>query len=101
MSKVAVIAKIVAKPGMRDELVNAVQFGLDQVENEEGTLMYVLHADTTDENALWFYELYSAQDALHAHMTADWFKQWSPMLAPFLGGRPELTFLAPIGGKGV
>jgi quinol monooxygenase YgiN len=38
MSQVSVIAKIAAKEGMRDELIAALQLGLDNVADEPGTL---------------------------------------------------------------
>jgi quinol monooxygenase YgiN len=46
------------------------------------------------------WEMYTDQDALNSHMGAQWFKDWGPSLAPFMGGRPELIFVKPLGGKG-
>ena len=47
--QVAVIAKLPAAPGKRDELVaGASRQPLDNVEGEAGTLMYILHADAKD-----------------------------------------------------
>ena len=50
---------------------------------------------------LWFYELYADQDALQAHSTSAAMKALGPVLAPLMGGRPEMTFLKPLGGKGL
>ena len=100
MSKVAVVAKIPAAPGKRDELAKALQVALDTAQGEAGTEYYILHADAKDENLLWMYELYTSQDALTEHMGSDAFKALGPTIGPFLGGAPELTFLAPLGGKG-
>jgi quinol monooxygenase YgiN len=44
--------------------------------------------------------MYENQDALNVHMGSEAFKALGPAIGPFLGGRPELTFLGPIGGKG-
>jgi quinol monooxygenase YgiN len=99
-NQVAVIAKLSAAPGKRDELVAALQVGLQNVESEEGTLLYLLHEDSGDADLLWFYELYSGQDAFLAHAGSDAFKALGATLAPLLGGRPELSFLKPLGGKG-
>ncbi len=101
MSQVAVIAKVTAKEGMRDELASAFRFALDQVADEPGTLVYVLHADSGDANVLWFYETYTDQASLLAHSGADWFKELGPRVAPFMAGRPELHFVSPLGGKGL
>lgn len=101
MSQVAVIAKIPAAPGKRAELVAALQQALANAAGEAGTLHYILHEDAKDENALWFYELYTDQAALDAHMGSEGFKALGPAIGAFVGGRPELTFLKPVGGKGL
>jgi quinol monooxygenase YgiN len=101
MSRVAVIARIPAAPGQRGELAAALQMALDNVESEPGTRYYILHEDTKDADTLWMYELYEAQSDLEAHMGAAWFSELGPLLGPHLGGRPELTFLNPVGGKGL
>lgn len=100
MSKVAVVAKIPAAPGRRDELVAALQTALDTARGEPGTEYYILHADAKDPDVLWMYELYTDQAALDAHMGSEAFKALGPAIGPLLGGAPELTFLAPLGGKG-
>ena len=45
MKKVAVAAKVPAAPGKGAELAAALQFALDNVVSENGTLLYILHAD--------------------------------------------------------
>lgn len=101
MSQVSVIAKIPAAPGKRAELVAALQAALDNAAGEEGTLVYILHEDANDPDAVWFYERYTDGAALQAHSTSDAFKKIGASLAPLMGGRPELTILNPIGGKGL
>ncbi|MGD9702442.1 MAG: putative quinol monooxygenase [Acidimicrobiia bacterium] len=95
------MAKLAAAPGRRDELVAVLQLALDNVENEAGTTYYLLHADDNDADLLWMYELYEAKEDLQAHMGAPWFAELGPKLAPLLGGRPELNFMTPLGGKGL
>jgi len=101
MPKVALIAKIPAAPGKRDQLIEALQAGLATAEAEPGTLTYILHEDTKDPEAVWFYELYTDDDALTAHGVSEGMKALGPAIAPFIAGRPELTYLKPIGGKGL
>ena len=101
MSKVAVIAKIPALPGKRDELIVALQAALDNAEGEADTLKYILHEDAADADVVWFYEMYTDQDALIAHGTSDAFKAIGMGMRDLAAGRPELTFLKPIGGKGI
>jgi quinol monooxygenase YgiN len=101
MSKVAVIAKFAAAPGKRDQLIEALQVALATAEGEAGTLMYILHEDTKDADTVWFYEMYTDQDAFTAHGTSEAMKAIGPAVAPFAGGRPEITVLNPVGGKGL
>lgn len=101
MSQVSVIAKIPAAPGKRPELIAALQAALDNAATEEGTLEYILHEDTNDADVVWFYERYTDGAALQAHSTSDAFKAIGASLASLVGGRPELTILKPVGGKGL
>ena len=50
---------------------------------------------------MYFYELYTDQDALTAHGTSDRFKEIGKGLRDLAGGRPELTILTPVIGKGL
>jgi quinol monooxygenase YgiN len=101
MSTVALLAKLPAAEGKGAELAEAFKVAFENVNKEAGTRLYVLHADATNADILWIYELYENQDAMNAHMSADWFGPFSKTLAPFMGGRPEMFFLAPLGGKGL
>ena len=100
-SKVAVFARIPAQPGKRDELVKAMQAAIDNANKEEGTLVYILHTDDKEPDAVFFYEIYSDQDALTAHGTSDFMKEFGKSMRDLAGGRPELQILKPVGGKGL
>jgi quinol monooxygenase YgiN len=99
--KVAVLAKIPAQPGKRDELVDALKAAIDNANTESDTLLYILHTDAKDPDAVYFYELYAGQDALTAHGTSDFMKELGKSLRDLAGGRPELTILTPVIGKGL
>jgi quinol monooxygenase YgiN len=99
--KVAVLAKIPAQPGKRDELVKALGAAIDNANTEAGTLLYILHTDDKDPDVVYFYELYTDQDALTLHGTSDRFKEIGKSLRDLAGGRPELTVLKPVIGKGL
>ena len=101
MSQISVIAKIPAAPGKRDELAAALQTALETAKGEAGTRYYILHTDDKDADVLWMYEMYESQADLESHMGSDAFKALGPAIGPFLGGRPELIFTKPIGGKGL
>jgi quinol monooxygenase YgiN len=98
---VAVMFKISAQPGKRDELVAAFQDLLAAVEDEPQTQVYVLHTADNAADDLWFYELYPDKEAQETHAGSDALKALFPKVAPLLAGRPEIFVLTPVGGKGV
>jgi quinol monooxygenase YgiN len=101
MSKVAVLAKLVAQEGKRDELVAVLSAQVDLVKDEEGTLVYALHTDMSDDVSVWFYEIYRDADALTFHSGTDAMKALGPKIAHLLAGRPEIKRLTPITAKGL
>lgn len=101
MTKVAVLAKLAASPGKRDELITALQTALETARGESGTIYYILHTDASNADTLYMYELYESQDAFTAHVSTDAFKALGPTIGHLLGGAPEMTFLGPVGGKGI
>lgn len=101
MTKVAVVATLKAKPGMRDRLASALGTAIETANGEAGTELYILHTNPADENALLMYELYTDNDSFMAHVSSDAFKALGVSLADLIDGRPELTVLAPLSGKGL
>lgn len=101
MSKIAVIAKLTARSGRRDELVAALAPLSEAVEGEEGTQIYAVHLDAGDADVVWFYELYTDQDALAAHSGSEAMKAAGGALGELLAGAPEITLLSPVRAKGI
>lgn len=101
MSKIAMLAKLTAIEGRRDELVAVLEKIFDQVETEAGTLVYALHTDNADANAVWFYELYADQAGLDAHSKSDAMAEMFTGVAGLVGAPPEMHMLTPQRAKGI
>jgi quinol monooxygenase YgiN len=101
VDKVAMVAKMTAVEGKRDELVATLDRLLEAVAGEEGTEVYALHLDSADADVVWFYELYTDMDALTVHGGSEAMQAVGPDLSALLAGRPELTFLTPVRAKGL
>ena len=99
-SVIAVIAKITAKPGSRDQVVAVLAEMVQAVNNEPGTLTYAMHTQADDDVTVWFYERYSDAAALATHGSSDAMKASGPKLAGLLAGRPEIIRLTPHSAKG-
>ena len=65
------------------------------------TMRYQLLEDPNDGNVAYMYELYTDGGALQAHSTSDVMKQIMNAFGGILAGRPELTMLTPVRGKGL
>jgi quinol monooxygenase YgiN len=100
-AKVAVVAKLLVQPGKLDEAVAVLGRLIDAANGEAGTEMYVLHTAKDDPEAVWFYELYTDDEALGAHSTSPAMSAVFGDLGPLLGGPPELHVLSPVSGKGL
>ena len=101
MSKISLIAKLTAAEGKRDELVAALQALIGEADEEAGLEVYSIHADAGDENVFYFFELYADQAALDVHGTGERMKAAMGAMGGLLGGRPEITMMAPVAAKGL
>jgi len=102
MSKVAVIAKITTVSGQRDEVVEILRDVVRGADAEPGTLVYAMNIDKADADVIWFYELYTDDDAFAAHgKGSEAMKAAGPRLAGKTAGRPEITVLELVAAKGL
>jgi len=101
MPKVAVVAKLTAQPGKRDELVAVLSEVVASAAGEPGTEVYSMNTDKSEADVVWFFELYADDAALAAHSGSDAMKTAGPKLAGLVAGRPELHLLEPVVGKGL
>lgn len=102
MTKIAVIAKLTAQPGKRDELLAAAADLVTFANTSEpGTEVYTAHAALDDEDTVWFYELYSDDAAFMAHSTSEAMQAFLGAIGGLLGAAPDLYRLDPRLGSGL
>src|SRR5262245_6419416 len=100
MADLAYIVKLRTVAGKRDDVLAAMGPLVDATEDEPGTLVYVMHADTTDPDVIWFYERYVDQDALTAHMGSAAMAEAGGKLGGLLAAAPEMTPAEVVRSKG-
>jgi quinol monooxygenase YgiN len=100
MPKPAVVARLVATPGKREELLEALGALVAAAHDEPGTELYVMLRDS-DEDTVWFWELYTDKAAADAHSTSDTMKSIGGKLGGLVAAAPEIRFLEPVKGKGL
>ncbi len=101
MTQLALIARLQAKPGRRGDLLETLSRGVSAVEEEPGTLVYLMHTDEADDDLVWFYELYSHVAALDDHRTSEAMKAMKPLLGELLAAPVDITRGRLVGGKGL
>ena len=100
MPQVALLARVRAKEGRGNELIAAFQPLLEQVENEPGTLMYVMNRSKDDPDVFWVSELYTDDDAFAAHSGSEAMAKAGPTLGPLIADS-ELIIGQPVLAKGL
>lgn len=86
--------------GKGDELLAALSSILPTVEDEAGTLVYLLHRDDNDADTIWVYERYTDVDALVTHSSSDAMAALMAEVGGLLGDAPMMVQVTPTGGKG-
>ena len=99
MSRIAVVAKLVAAEGKREELRARLAEHFARVEDEEGTLVFSWQVDFRNPDAFWAYEVYASREALAAH--AEWAAGPVEEMADLLASAPEVSFCRPLMAKGL
>jgi quinol monooxygenase YgiN len=93
----AVIAKITALPGRRDELAVLLNEAGDHAEQEAGTISFVTHEDRDSPDNLWVYELYADEQSHKIHMGSDASVARLAIIRTLEASPPEVHFLTPLG----
>lgn len=88
MADVVVFARLTAKAGAGDRLVDALRPLAAQVLDEPGTLQYEVHR-AGDE--VWVFERYVDHAAFEAHASSDVAKMVVAGLSDLLGAAPDIA----------
>ena len=100
MPKVSLLTRVRANTGRGAELIEACRSLLEQVEDEAGTLRFVVNRSKDDSDSFWFSELYADDEAFAAHGASDAMAKAGPTLGPLIA-ESELILGEPVLGKGL
>jgi quinol monooxygenase YgiN len=101
MSQIAIVVKVTAAEGKRDEVLAVLGRLVEAAKDEPGTLEYVVMADASRPNLVLSYELYADQAALDAHASSPTMAEVGKSLGGLLDGAPELHQARVVHAKGV
>jgi quinol monooxygenase YgiN len=100
MEKVAVFARLVARDGQEEALIEALRTLFPSAERNPGVEIFAMHQTNNDPHTIWFYELhadlatFTAQDGAAARLLGD-------RLTPLLAEPPEVLISRPILANGL
>jgi (4S)-4-hydroxy-5-phosphonooxypentane-2,3-dione isomerase len=100
MPKVSLLARFKVKEGKGDELIAAFNSLFEHVNQEPGTLLYVMNRAKDDPDVFWFSELYTDADALAAHGGSEAMAKAAPTFAPLIADT-EMILGEPVLAKGL
>ena len=81
---IMVTAKIKAKNGEKDKIVEKAQDVIESTRLESGCISYDLFASTEDDNTLMMFEKWENQDVLNIHMQTEHFKEFGKAIEELL-----------------
>ncbi len=90
MSKVTVVAKLVAKNGLESRVKSELLKMVEETVKEDGCLNYDLHISLDDPRVFLFYENWESKAALDKHMQTAHFLHLSSLVAELFSEQPEI-----------
>lgn len=93
---VVLTATFKAKPGKEAELETALKSVFPKVEQEAGTLQYVLHRSKKEAGVFFFYEAYADKAALDLHSGTPYLKELFAGMNDLLAEKPAISLYEDI-----
>ena len=93
------IVKFVVRDGEVDKFIEVLQPMFEQVKEEPGTLLYMMHRSLKEDHVIWFYERYADMEAFQIHQDSAVHKAVSEQMVPLLSPETELHFLDLVNSK--
>jgi quinol monooxygenase YgiN len=91
-----VVARAHAQPGKEDTLRQLLLGLVEPTRKEEGCIQYDLHEENGKPGSFVFYETWTSQAALDAHMATPHFTAILPRIPELCSGPPEILLFTKI-----
>jgi (4S)-4-hydroxy-5-phosphonooxypentane-2,3-dione isomerase len=96
---IVIFTRLVARPGRRDEVLEAFAPFLAAVADEPGTEFFAAHTARDDADVLLCYEVYRDDAALAAHRESEAVRDLVARLGDLLAGPPEVVYASRVGSS--
>ncbi len=94
--RLGLVVRLVAQPGGRLALLDAVNRYADNLEEEPGTEAFVVSLDPADQDVAWLIEWFSNQTAFEDHRKAKGFENLMQELPELLSQPPGILRIDPL-----
>lgn len=100
MERFAMYGKVIAKPGQRDALVQALLEAARLLAPLPGCELYIVNTVPSEPDTVWVTELWKSQADHDASVALDSVKALIARTRPLIAGFDSIR-LVPVGGKGL
>lgn len=99
-SPVAVFAEVVARPGRREEVLEAARAAFAAAAEEPGTEVYSIHVCEEEPDVVRFYEVYDDAEARAVHSGSEAIATLIGALGGLVAAPPRIVVTTPVLAKG-
>jgi len=100
MDRFGMYAKVVAKPGQRDALVEHLLEAARLVTPLPGCVLYIVNVEPSEPDAVWVTEVWRSEADHDESLKLDSVKALIPKVQPLVASTSQIR-LVPVGGKGL
>lgn len=93
---IVLMATFQAKPGKEKALEQKLMGLIPHVQNEEGTICYILNRSAVDAGKFLFYEMYQDKKAFDFHNSTPYFLDLIDTMDELVSDKPQLDFYEDI-----
>jgi quinol monooxygenase YgiN len=97
----ALLDKVTAKPGRRDEVVGILIESGKLFDDDQACLLYLVTESTDDPDVIWVWDLWTSAEDHAAALRAPELRPFVERTIPLLEGMPEQLEVRAGGGKGL
>ena len=88
---IIVLAILEAQAGKEKEFEDALRAMIPKVQDEQGTLAYILHRATDNPAKFMFYEKYKDEEAFAYHGSTPYIAELFAKIGPLFAGEPSVV----------
>jgi quinol monooxygenase YgiN len=97
----ALINKLIAKPGKRDDVINVLLESGKNFSDNPACILYLVNKDARDPNVIWVEDLWTGKEEHDAALAEPYLRPLMAQAMLLLEGMPEQIEIVPVGGKGL